>query len=90
MPIRWTVWGLAMEGNINNFSEILGLLQDRELITDSKQRIKAAGLVTTICTLYNVQCTFKFIFGCKLNSMIMKQMDKLSQTLQDPSLSSLE
>ena len=80
---RCTVRGSAMESIINNFHEITELLENRELITDSEQRIKAVGLMTSIRN-------FSFLFGCKLAAMIMKQFDRLSQTLQDPSLSSVE
>ena len=80
---RWTVRGGAMESIINNFDEITELLGNRELITDSEQRIKAVGLATSIHK-------FSFLFGCKLAAMIMKQFDRLSQTLQDPTLSAVE
>jgi hypothetical protein len=53
------------------------------VITDSGQRVKAAGLLAKTSK-------FKFIFGCKFSATILKQLDQLSSSLQDPSLSALE
>ena len=53
--MKWQyVQRLAIEGIVINFCE---------LIVNSKQRIKAAGMATSVCT-----------FKCKLNSMMMKQI----------------
>ena len=83
-PTRWTVRGKAMSSIINNFKELIDVLNQTSLISDDfEMKVKVSGLT------HNMK-KFKFLFGCVLGENILRQLDQLSQSLQNPNLSALE
>ena len=83
-PTRWTVRGEALLSVLNNYEELMDMWEwSLEVLPDSvmKRRIRAVEA--------NMQ-TFDFVFPFLLGSMLLKQTDNLSRTLQDPDILAAE
>ena len=80
-PTRWTVRANSLASIITNYNNIQDLWE-KALISTRDTEIKAR-----IRGVASQMQTFKFFFGLEL---ILRHTDKLSQTLQQPELSSVE
>ena len=83
-PTRWTVRANSLASIITNYNNIQDLWE-KALISTRDTEIKAR-----IRGVASQMQTFKFFFGLVLSELILRHTDKLSQTLQQPELSSVE
>ena len=83
-PTRWTVRAESLASIIANYDNIQLLWETAVQATsdtEMKARIQGVG---------SQMKNFKFLFCLTLSEMILRHTDKLSQTLQQPKLSSVE
>ena len=83
-PTRWTVRADSLASviaNYNNIQELWEIALHSSSDSEMKARIHGVG---------SQMQTFRFFFCLMLSEMILRHTDKLSQTLQQPSLSSIE
>lgn len=83
-PTRWTVRANSLASIIANYENIQLLWESAVRSTsdtEMKARIQGVG---------SQMQTFKYFFCLYLSELILRHTDKLSQTLQQPSLSSVE
>ena len=83
-PTRWTVQAESLSSVIANYNNIK-LLWETALHATSDSEMKAR-----IHGMDSQMQSFKFLFGLVLSETILRHTDKLSQTLQQPQLSSVE
>ena len=83
-PTRWTVRANSLASTIANYNCIQDLWE-KALVSTTDTEIKAR-----IRGVASQMQTFKFFFCLVLSELILRQTDKLSQTLQQPELSSVE
>ena len=83
-PTRWTVRAESLASILSNYNELLELWEQARLATsDTEMKARIIGIATQMGT-------FRFLFGLILSEMILRHTDKLSQSLQNPKLSSTE
>ncbi len=83
-PTRWTVCADSLASIVANYGNIQLLWETAVRATsdtEMKARIQGVG---------SQMRSFKFLFCLVLSEMILRHTDKLSQTLQQPKLSSVE
>ena len=83
-PTRWTVRAESLSSIIANYDNIQLLWESAVRVTsdtEMKARIQGVG---------SQMQSFKFLFCLILTEVILRHTDKLSQTLQQPKLSSVE
>ncbi len=83
-PTRWTVRAESLASIVANYSD-LQVLWEEALVATSETEMKAR-----IRGIASQMETFRFLFGLLLSEMILRHIDKLSKTLQNPALSSTE
>ena len=83
-PTRWTVSANSLASIIANYENIQ-LLWETALHATSDTEMKAR-----INGVESQMQSFKFLFGLILSELILRQIDKLSQALQQPKLSRVE
>ena len=83
-PTRWTVCAESLNSIFANYEHIL-LLWETAVHEASNTEIKAR-----IRGVWNQMQSFNFLFRIVLSEMVLHHTDKLSQTLQQPKLSSVE
>lgn len=83
-PTRWTVRAESLASIIANYDEIK-LLWETAVTATSDTEMKAR-----IRGVWSQMNHFKFLFGITLAEVILRHTDKLSQTLQQSSLSMVE
>ena len=83
-PTRWTVRAQPLASIIGNYQELQQLWEEAPLaVADTAMKARIRGVAT-------LMTTFQFLFSLHLSEMILQHTDKLSQTLQNPQLSSAE
>ena len=83
-PTRWTVRGEALVSVLNNFNELMDLwVWSLEVLHDTEMKARVRGVMAHMPT-------FDFVYACLLGTMLLKQTDNLSRTLQDPKMSAAE
>ena len=84
-PTRWTVRAASLQSIIDSYYEVLDALWDKvkEAVTDSEVRARITGVEATMGKL-------DFLFGAVLAERLLKHTDKLSRTLQSPTLTASE
>lgn len=83
-PTRWTVRADSLASVIANYNNIQELWESAlHSSSDSEMKARIHGVGSQMQT-------FRFFFCLNLSEMILRHTDKLSQTLQQPSLSSIE
>ena len=83
-PTRWTVHAESLARILANYDNIQLLWETAVHATsDTEMKARIQGVASQMHT-------FKFLFGLILCEMILRHTDKLSQTLQQPKLSSVE
>lgn len=83
-PTRWTVRAESLASILVNYNELLELWeQARQATSDTEMKARIIGIAAQMGT-------FRFLFGLILSEMILRHTDKLSQSLQNPKLSSTE
>ena len=83
-PTRWTVRAeslASIAANYNNIQSLWEVAVSSASNTEMKARIRG---------VQSQMKTFKFLFNLILSELILRHTDKLSQTLQQPQLSSVE
>ena len=83
-PTRWTVRADSLGSIIANYDNLL-LLWESSLLGTSNTEMKAR-----IYGIRSQMQTFRFLFGIFLSQMILQHTDRLSSTLQQSELSSVE
>ena len=83
-PTRWTVRADSLASILENYDNIQLLWEIASRKTsDTEMKARIQGMRS------QMQC-FKFLFCFFLSEMILRHTDKLSQTLQQPRMSSIE
>ena len=83
-PTRWTVRAESLASILANYDNVQLLWETVVHATsDTEMKARIQGVASQMHT-------FKFLFGLILCEMILRHTDKLSQTLQQPKLSSVE
>ena len=83
-PTRWTVRAQSLASIIGNYQELQQLWEEAPLaVSDTAMKARIRGVAT-------LMTSFQFLFSLHLSEMILQHTDKLSQTLQNPQLSSAE
>lgn len=83
-PTRWTVQADSLASVIANYNNIQELWESALYSSlDSEMKARIHGVDSQMQT-------FRFFFCLLLSEMILRHTEKLSQTLQQPSLSSIE
>ena len=83
-PTRWTVRAESLYSILANYDHIL-LLWETGVHETSNTEMKAR-----ILGVRSQMQSFNFLFCIVLSEMILRHTDKLSKTLQQPNLSSIE
>ena len=83
-PTRWTVCAESLHSILANYEHTL-LLWETAVHEASNTEIKAR-----ICGVWSQMQSFNFLFCIVLSEMVLRHTDKLSQTLQQTKLSSVE
>lgn len=83
-PTRWTVRAESLASIMANYTDLHRLWAEALTATsDTEMKARIQGITSQMDT-------FKFLFGLLLSEMILRHTDKLSKTLQNPELSSVE
>lgn len=83
-PTRWTVRAESLASIMTNYNELQELWKKAQTATsDTEMKARIQGIASQMET-------FRFMFGLLLSEMILRHTDKLSQTLQNPNLSSTD
>ena len=83
-PTRWTVRAASLASIMANYNELQELWEKAQMATsDTEMKARIQGIASQMET-------FRFLFSLLLSEMILRHTDKLSQTLQNPKLSSIE
>ena len=83
-PTRWTVRAGSLASIVANYDNIQLLWETAVCATsDTEMKARIQGVASQMQT-------FRFLFCLLLSEMILRHADKLSQTLQQPKLSSIE
>ena len=83
-PTRWTVRAEALDSILQNYEALQKLWEaavQQATNTEIKARIQGVD---------SQMQTFKFFFGLLLSELILRHTDKLSQSLQDPDMTTVE
>ena len=83
-PTRWTVRANSLASIISNYARLM------ELWETARQRTRDTEMKARIQGVASQMQSFKFLFALVLSELILRHTDKLSQTLQQASLSSVE
>ena len=83
-PTRWTVRADALASILSNYNDIQKLWEDAlEATSDTEMKARIQGISSQMTT-------FPFLFNLFLSEIILRHTDKLSQSLQKPTMSSVE
>ena len=83
-PTRWTVRADALASILSNYNDIQKLWEDAlEATSDTEMKARIQGISSQMTT-------FPFLFNLLLSEIILRHTDKLSQSLQKPTMSSVE
>ena len=83
-PTRWTARADSLASIIANYDSIQLLWEKAVCATkDTEMKARILGVASQMQT-------FRFFFSLVLSELILQHTDKLSQTLQQPELSSVE
>ena len=83
-PTRWTVRAESLASIMGNYHELQQLWEEAPFaVSDTAMKARIREVATPMTT-------FQFLFSLHLSEMILRHTDKLSQTLQNPELSSAE
>ena len=83
-PTRWTVRADSLASIMANYADLRRLWVEALAATsDTDMKARIQGITSQMDT-------FRFLFGLLLSELILRHTDKLSKTLQNPELSSVE
>ncbi len=83
-PTRWTVRADSLASIMANYADLHRLWVEALAATsDTNMKARIQGITSQMHT-------FRFLFGLLLSELILRHTDKLSKTLQNPELSSVE
>ena len=83
-PTRWTVRGDSLGSVISNYA----ILQDT--FEQSKNEVTDTELKSRIIGVSAQMTSFEYLFGTLLGECILRNIDNLSKTLQNPEMSAAE
>ena len=83
-PTRWTVRADALASIISNYESL------QELWPAAQKATSDTGMKARIQGISSQMQTFRFFFAINLAELILRHADRLSATLQQPDLSSVE
>ena len=83
-PTRWTVRADSLASIMANYADLRRLwVEALAAASDTDMKARIQGITSQMDT-------FRFLFGLLLSELILRHTDKLSKTLQNPELSSVE
>ena len=83
-PTRWTVRAQSLASILANYVSIQLLWEPaRKATSDTEKKARIQGIASQMQT-------FKFFFSLSLYELVLRHTDRLSQTVQDPKLTSVE
>ena len=81
---RWTVRADSLASIMANYADLRRLWVEALAATsDTNMKARIQGITSQMHT-------FRFLFGLLLSELVLRHTDKLSKTLQNPELSSVE